>query len=205
MNQVEIWTNSDKGRAPTEETPSNPVVEVASSRVQMHLSLPNLDIRTAGKTLLLSRYRRGTHLCLYSRSCKLQSTKPPSATKSSNRTPGDISHRNTPFASVVEVASSRVLKHLLPPNLLIQLQVRPLPSCVGIEEYTFRPYSGSCRLQSTWTPSTTKSNYWTPSESSPRATEEHKFCLYSRSCKLQRANAPSVAKSSDRIQSETLP
>ena len=149
MKQMQIWTNSDKGRAPTEETPSNPVVEVASSRVQMHLSLPNLDIRTAGKTLLLSRYRRGTHLCLYSRSCKLQSTKPPSATKSSNRTPGDTSHRNTPFASVVEVASSRVLKHLLPPNLLIQLQVRPLPSCVGTEEYTSRPYSGSCRLQST--------------------------------------------------------
>ena len=90
---------------------------------------------------------------LYSRSCKFQSTKAPSAAKSSNRTPGETLQRNTPFASIVEVASSRVLKHLPPPNLLIELEVRPLPTCTDTEEYTFRLYSRSCKLQSTRAPS----------------------------------------------------
>ena len=112
---------------------------------------------------------------LYSRSCKFQSTKAPSAAKSSNRTPGETLQRNTPFASIVEVASSRVLKHLPPPNLLIELEVRPLPTCTDTEEYTFRLYSRSCKLQSTYAPSATKSTYRTSGESSPRAAEEHTF------------------------------
>ena len=184
------------------KTPCNPEIEVASSRVQIHLSLPNLG--TAGETLLLSLTTAEEHtFSLYSRSCKFQSTKAPSAAKSSNRTPGETLQRNTPFASIVEVASSRVLKHLPPPNLLIELEVRPLPTCTDTEEYTFRLYSRSCKLQSTWAPSATKSTYRTTGESSPRAAEEHTLCLYSRSCKLQSTKAPSAAKSSNRTPSET--
>ena len=134
---------------PQRNTPSNPVVEVATSRVQMHLLVPNLVMELQVRPCSCHTTAQEHTFSLYSRSCKFQSTKAPSAAKSSNRTPGETLQRNTPFASIVEVASSRVLKHLPPPNLLIELEVRPLPTCTDTEEYTFRLYSRSCKLQST--------------------------------------------------------
>ena len=134
---------------PQRKTPCNPEVEVASSRAQIRLSLPNLVMELRVRPRSCHATAEEHTFSLYSRSCKFQSTKAPSAAKSSNRTPGETLQRNTPFASIVEVASSRVLKHLPPPNLLIELEVRPLPTCTDTEEYTFRLYSRSCKLQST--------------------------------------------------------
>ena len=134
---------------PQRKTPCNPEVEVASSRAQIRLSLPNLAMELRVRPRSCHATAEEHTFSLYSRSCKFQSTKAPSAAKSSNRTPGETLQRNTPFASIVEVASSRVLKHLPPPNLLIELEVRPLPTCTDTEEYTFRLYSRSCKLQST--------------------------------------------------------
>ena len=130
------------------KTPCNPEIEVASSIIRIHFSLPNLIMELQVRPCSCHTTAEEHIFSLYSRSCKFQSTKAPSAAKSSNRTPGETLQRNTPFASIVEVASSRVLKHLPPPNLLIELEVRPLPSHTGTEEYTFCLYSRSCKLQS---------------------------------------------------------
>ena len=131
------------------KTPCNPEIEVASSRVQIHLSLLNLVMELQVRPCSCHATAEEHTFSPYSRSCKFRSTKAPSAAKSSNRTLGETLQRNTPFASIVEVASSRVLKHLPPPNLLIEFEVRPLPSRTGTEEYTFRLYSRSCKLQIT--------------------------------------------------------
>ena len=127
---------------PQRKTPCNPKVEVASSRVKIHLSLPNLVIElqvrpcschmpsTSIVEIASSRVLKHLPLLnqviehqlnpcpscastdkytfhLYSRRCKLQSTKASSAVKSSNRAPGETFQRNTPSTSIVEVTSSR--------------------------------------------------------------------------------------------------
>lgn len=84
--------------------------------------------------------------------------KAPSVAKSSHRTPGETSQRNTPSASIVEIASSRVLEHLPLLNLVIEHQVNPCPSCAVTDKYTFGLYSRSCKLQSTKAPSAVKSS-----------------------------------------------
>ena len=57
--------------------------------------------------------------------------------------------RKTPSNSEEEVASSRVQMHLLLPNLVKELQVRPCPCHATAEEHTFSLYSRSCKLQCT--------------------------------------------------------
>ena len=162
---------------PQRKTPCNPEVEVASSRAQIRLSLPNLAMELRVRPRSCHATAEEHTFSLYSRSCKFQSTKAPSAAKSSNRTPGETLQRNTPFATIVEFASSTVQNQIPLPNMLIEIEVRSLPTRAGTEEYIFRLHSRSCKLQSTWAPSATQSSYGTPDESSPRAVEEHTFCL----------------------------
>ena len=95
---------------PRRKTPCNPEVEVASSRAQIRLSLPNLAMELRVRPRSCHATAEEHTFSLYSRSCKFQSTKAPSAAKSSNRTPGETLQRNTPFATIVEFASSTVQK-----------------------------------------------------------------------------------------------
>ena len=78
----------------------------------MHLLLPDVVIELQVRPCSTHVTTEELTFHLYSRTCKLQGTKATSAAKSNNRTPGETSQRNTPSASIVEVASSRVLEHL---------------------------------------------------------------------------------------------
>ena len=113
---------------PQRNTPSNPVVEAASSRLQVHLLLPNLVIELQVRPCSCHVTTEEHTFHLYSRTCKLQSTKATSTAKSNNRTPGETLQRNTPSASLVEVTSSRVHEHLPLPNLIMECWVNHHPS-----------------------------------------------------------------------------
>ena len=107
----------------------------------MHLLLPNLKVELQVRPCSSYATTEEFTFHLYSRTCKLQSTKATSAAKSNNRTPGETSQRNTPSASIVEVASSRVLEHLPLPNLIMEHWVNPCPNCASADKYTFCLYT----------------------------------------------------------------
>ena len=105
--------------------------------------------RTAGESPCschATRDEHTFHLC--NRTCKLQSTKATSTAKSNDRTPGETLQKNMSSASIVEVASSRVLEHLPLPNPIMEQWVNPRPNCADADKYTSCLYSRSCKLQS---------------------------------------------------------
>ena len=65
---------------------------------------------------------------------------------------------------VSEAASSRVQMHLLLPNLVMELKVRPCSSHATTEEFTLHLYSRTWKLQGTKATSAAKSNNRTPGE-----------------------------------------
>ena len=115
--------------------------------------------RTAGESPCschATRDEHTFHLC--NRTCKLQSTKATSTAKSNDRTPGETLQKNMSSASIVEVASSRVLEHLPLPNPIMEQWVNPRPNCADADKYTSCLYSRSCKLQSAKAPSIAKSS-----------------------------------------------
>ena len=105
----------------------------------MHLLLPNLIVELQVRPCSSYATTEEFTFHLYSRTCKLQSTKATSAAKSSDRTPGETQQRNMSSASKVEVASSRVLEHLPLPNLIMEHRVNPRPNCAGADKQKHLP------------------------------------------------------------------
>ena len=124
----------------------------------MHLLLPNLVIELQVRPCSCHATRDEHTFHLYNRTCKLQSTKATSAAKSNDRTPGETLQKNMSSASIVEVASSRVLKHLPLPNPSMEHWVNPRPNCADADKYTSCLYSRSCKLQTAKAPSIAKSS-----------------------------------------------
>ena len=102
----------------------------------MHLLLPNLVIELQVRPCSCHATREEHTFHLYNRTCKLQSTKATSAAKSNDRTPDETLQKNMSSASIVEVASSRVLEHLPLPNPIMQHWVNPRPNCADADKYT---------------------------------------------------------------------
>ena len=118
-------------------------------------------------------------------------------------TMAELPQRNTPSNPVVEVATSRVQMHLLVPNLVIELQVRPCSCHATAKEHTFSLHGievGCFRIQKLL-----PLPYLAIELQVKPHRGTHLLPLYSRSSKLQSTWAPSTAKSSCRTLSEPLP